>query len=250
MDLGFRGKTVIITGGAKGMGRAYCQGFATEGANVCVFDLDESGAGCVVKEITKVGGVGAAFVTDVASYESVLNSVGTVLNKFGRIDILVNNAGIRLLALLEETTEEIWDSQMNVNLRGVFNTCKAVVPHFKRQRYGKILNISSVAGKRGHVLRGSAYAATKGGVIALTKSIAREVASYNINVNSLAPSIIQTDFMKDFSEQEMTNIKKLIPLGRVGQPTDLVGIALLLCSDAGSFIHGDVINVDGGQFMG
>ena len=250
MDLGLKGKTAIITGGARGMGRAYCLGFAAEGASVCIFDMDESGAGGVAEEIAESGGVASAFVTDVASYDSVERSVNAVLARFGRIDILINNAGIRLLALLEETTDEMWDAQMNVNLRGVFNTCKAVVPHFKRQRYGKILNISSLAGKRGHVLRGSAYAATKGGVIALTKSIAREVASYNINVNSLAPSIIQTDFMKDFTEQEMDKIRRSIPVGRVGQPQDLVGIALVLCSDAASFIHGDVINVDGGQFMG
>lgn len=250
MDLGLRNKTAIITGGAKGMGRAYALGFAAEGANVCLFDVDKAGADKVVNEVREAGGVAAAFTTDVSSYENVAKSVDAVLEKFGRIDILINNAGIRILALLEESTDQIWDSQMNVNLRGVFNTCKTIVPLFKSQRYGKILNISSLAGKRGHALRGSVYAATKGGVIALTKSIAREVAGYNINVNCLAPSVIDTDFLGDFTEQERVKLRSLIPLGRIGQPEDMVGIALLLCSDAGSFIHGDVINLDGGQFMG
>lgn len=250
MDLRLDGKTAIVTGAAKGMGRAYTLGFAREGANVCVFDVDEPRARTVVNEITAAGGTAEVYVTDVSSYENVTKSVNAVLARFGRVDILVNNVGIRILALLEDTTDAIWDMQMNINLKGMFYMCKAVLPHFKRQRYGKILNISSLAGKRGHALRGSAYAASKGGVIALTKSIARECASHNINVNALAPSVVQTDFLGDFNEQEMTKLKSLIPLGRVGQPEDLVGIALLLCSDAASFIHGDVINVDGGQFMG
>jgi len=151
--------------------------------------------------------------------------------------------------MIEETTEEIWDSQMEINLKGTFNCCKAVIRHMKERRYGKIINVSSLAGKRGHALRGSAYAASKGGIIALTKSIAREVGKYNINVNSIAPSVIRTRFLGDFTAKDMEKLKKGIPLGRIGEPEDLVGLALLLVSDSGSFIHGQTINVDGGQRM-
>ena len=119
----------------------------------------------------------------------------------------------------------------------------------KERRYGKIINVSSLAGKRGHALRGSAYAASKGGLLALTKSIAREVAPYNINVNAIAPSVIRTGFLDDFSDEDMERLKRLIPLGRVGEAEDVVGLALLLASDVSSFIHGQTINVDGGQRM-
>jgi 3-oxoacyl-[acyl-carrier protein] reductase len=249
MDLKLNDKVAIITGGARGMGKAYCSGFAREGATVVIVDLDEREAKNVASQLRSDGSTVVALGVDVSKYDDVEKAVSQVLHEFGKIDILVNNAGIRLLALLEETTEEIWNSQMDINLKGPLNCCKAVIPQMKERRYGKIINVSSLAGKRGHALRGSAYAASKGGLLALTKSIAREVAPFNINVNAIAPSVIRTGFLDDFSDEDMERLKKLIPLGRVGEVEDVVGLALLLASDVSSFIHGQTINVDGGQRM-
>lgn len=249
MDLGLSNKVAIVTGGARGMGKAYCMGFAKEGATVIVLDVDKDEAEKVASEIKNMGSTAVAMRADVSKFSEVEKVFAEVLKKFGKIDILINNAGIRIFAWLEETTDEIWNSQMDINLRGTFNCCKAVIGHMKARRYGKIINISSLAGRRGHGMRGAAYAATKGGVIALTRSIAREVGKFNINVNSIAPSLIRTRFLDDFTNEELEKAKQPIPLGRVGEPEDLVGLALLLSSDLGSFIHGQTINVDGGQRM-
>lgn len=249
MELGLKNKVVIVTGGARGMGKACCLGFAREGAIVVVLDIDENEADKVVLEIEEKRFAAIAVKADISKLSEVEKTFSKIIEKYGRIDILVNNAGIRLLAFLEETTEEIWNSQMDINLKGTFNCCKAVIKYMKEQQYGKIINVSSLAGKRGHVLRGSAYAASKGGVIALTKSIASEIAGYNINVNSISPSLIRTGLLQALSDEEMVRLKKLVPMGRVGEPEDVVGLVLLLASDLSSFIHGQTINIDGGQRM-
>jgi NAD(P)-dependent dehydrogenase (short-subunit alcohol dehydrogenase family) len=249
MELGLKDKVVIVTGGAKGLGKAFCLGFAREGAIVVVLDVDENETNKMVLEIKEKGVAVFGIKADVSKLSEVEKAFSRIIEQYGKIDILINNAGIRRLAFLEETTEAMWDAHMDINLKGTFNCCKAVVKHMKERRYGKIINVSSLAGRRGHLSRGSAYAASKGGVIAFTKSIAGEVAKYNVNVNSIAPSLIRTGLLDSLSDDEMAQMKKLVPIGRVGEPEDLVGLVLLLASDLSSFIHGQTINIDGGQRM-
>ncbi len=190
-----------------------------------------------------------AVQVDVSDSKEVNRMVQSVLNKFKRVDILVNNAAIIRRGSIESLTEEDWDRVMDVNLKGAFNCMKAVVGIMKRQKYGKIVNISSIAGKIGDLASAPCYGASKAGMTCLAKSLARELASYNINVNVVAPHAIETDMSREWSEEKRKSIIADIPLGRLGEPEDVAEAVAFLVSDKAKFITGEVLDVNGGCLM-
>jgi len=252
------GKVAIVTGGAIGIGKFIAMALSREGASIVVADINLSGAEETVREIKKSGSEAIAIKTDVSKSEDVNKMVAGTIEHFGKIDILVNNAGIgratgALLspdhAFVENLTEEEWDKVMSVNLKSVFLCCKAVVKRMKEQRSGKIVNISSMDGKTGSA-GGPHYGVSKAGVINLTKSLAKQLGPYNINVNSVAPGAVTgTTFEKAWSTEEKAKDARKTALGRLGEPEDVAEAVLFLVSDSARYITGEIMDVNGGSFM-
>ena len=246
----FSHKVAIVTGAGRGIGRAIALVLAKNSAKMTISDIDRENAGKVCAEITAEGGEALAVQTNVADELQVQALVRQCLDRFGRIDILVNNAGIVSVGPVTEITPETWDRVMAVNLRGVFLCCRAVFPFMMAQRSGKIINIASVAGKRGGGLLGnSCYAASKGGVIAFTKGIAREAGPYGINVNAICPALTDTEMTGGLTAKQREAILQSMPLGRAGKPEDIAAAVCFLASDAAAFITGEIMDVDGGLMM-
>lgn len=246
------GKVAIVTGSARGIGQAIAKKFAAEGAAVVVNALHAEGANQVAREIQAQGGKAIAIKADVSKKAEVQDMVKQALDSFGAIHILVNNAGISQNLSLLETTEEDWDTMHNVCLKGVFLCIQAVLPHMMKQKYGKIVNVSSGAALGASTPGLAAYAAAKGGVISLTKSMAREAGPYGINVNCIAPGTVITDILyvgrtKQETERFISDRKRSSVLGRVGQPEDIANLALFLASEESSFMSGQIIRMDGGR---
>jgi 3-oxoacyl-[acyl-carrier protein] reductase len=247
MDLQLKNKVALITGGESGMGKAYALCFAEEGAKVAIIDNKIiNGDSETVREIVKKGGKAIAFQADVTNRKQVDEAIDKIITEYGTIDILINNAGARFIAPVDEITQEEWEKQIAVTLTGVFNCSQPVIRIMKKNRYGKIVNISSLGAFRGHPLGAAHYGAGKAGVVGFTYACAKELAPFGINVNCIAPNTIQTPFIDIISQEDKEKIKSNIPLGRLGNPEDLVGIVLLLSSDKASFITGQTICVDGG----
>ncbi len=242
-------KVAIVTGAGRGIGKAIAIALAREGANIIAIDVDIQTAEEVAKEIKSLDRQALAIQVDVSDSKEVNRMVQLVLKKFKRVDILVNNAAIIKRGSIEDLTEEDWDRVMDVNLKGAFNCTKAVVGTMKKQRYGKIVNISSIAGKIGDLASAPCYGASKAGMTCLAKSLARELASYNINVNVVAPHAIETDMSKEWSEEKRKSIIADIPLGRLGEPEDVAEAVVFLVSDKAKFITGEVLDVNGGCLM-
>jgi 3-oxoacyl-[acyl-carrier protein] reductase len=196
-----------------------------------------------------MGGEAIAISCDITKSSDVNEMVGKVQRAFGRIDILINNAGIIRRGTIETVTEEEWDQVIAVNLKGTFNCCKAVVDIMKQQGYGKIVNVSSIAGKMGDITSAPGYGSSKAGVDALTKTLARQLAQYGINVNAVAPHAIETEMSAQWSDEKRKQIIASIPLGRLGKPEDVAEAVLFLASDAASFITGEILDVNGGALM-
>jgi len=242
-------KVAIVTGAGRGIGRAIAIALAREGANVIVNDVDLQTAEKVAKEINSMGQQALAIQVDVSDSKEVNRMVQLVIKKYKRVDILVNNAAIIRRGLIEDLKEEDWDKVIDVNLKGAFNCMKAVAGIMKKQRYGKIVNISSIAGKIGDLASAPCYGASKAGMTCLAKSLARELARYNINVNVVAPHAIETDMSKEWSEEKRKSIIAGIPLGRMGEPEDIAEAVVFLVSDKAKFITGEVLDVNGGCLM-
>jgi 3-oxoacyl-[acyl-carrier protein] reductase len=247
-------RVIIVTGGAHGIGRAYCQGLASEGAKVVVADLDGGGGDALVRALSKDGYDALAVRTDVAEPADAEQMARATLDRFGRIDGLINNAALFQRPAMsrvpfEEIPVEEWDRLMAVNLRGIFLCCRAVVPAMKRQQSGKIVNISS-----GTVFYGAPnaahYVTSKAGVLGLTRSLARELGAHNINVNTIAPGLIismdEVDPARDALNQQRLAARAI---KRTEVPQDVVGAALFLCSAESDFITGQILVVDGGAQM-
>lgn len=247
MDLNLSGKAAIVTGAGQGCGKAYCLAFAEEGARAVVADLNGVSAQKTAEEIKANGGTALAMQVDVSKWEDVSTMVDKTLQEFCQIDILVNNAGKRGLSLVEDMTDEFLDNEIGVNLKGAIYCVKAVTPHMKERRYGKIINQSSSAAITGHPFRGSAYATAKAGLLGFSRSMARELGPFNINVNAIAPTAINTPFLAGLSKEAIEANKKRSVFGRIAEPEDLVGLVLFLASDRSSYITGQTISVDGGQ---
>ncbi len=244
-------KVAIITGAGregKGIGRFISLALAKEGANIVIADFVKDAADAVAAEVEALGIKALSVKTDVSQSAEADALIQATLDTFGKIDILVNNAGITRDALLMKMTDEQWDSVLDTNLKGTFNCIRAVSRHMLRQRSGRIVNIASVMGIMGNIGQAN-YSASKGGVIALTKTTARELGSRGITVNAIAPGFIQTAMTEELPEQIRENIGKQIPLSRLGTPEDVAGAVLFFCSDAASYITGQTLNVDGGMLM-
>ena len=246
MDL--KNKVAIVTGSARGIGRAIALKFAEAGANLIITDISEEFGKKVVEEIQNLGRDAIWIKADISKSEDANDLIQKSLEKFGKIDILVNNAGITRDNLLMRMSEEEWDSVIAVNLKGAFNCIRAATKTFMKQRYGKIINMASVVGQMGNVTQ-SNYAASKAGLIGLTKSVAKELSSRNILVNAVAPGFIETEMTSMLPEKAKEAFLSMIPLNKPGQPDDVAKAVLFLASDVSDYITGQVINVDGGMVM-
>lgn len=238
----------LVTGAAQGIGKAVALLLARNGADIVVSDINLEKAGETAREIEATGRRAMPIKVDVANSGDVERMVQTILEQFGQIDILINNAGIARDKLILRMTEEDWDAVLDINLKGTFNCTKAVVKHMSKQRSGKIVNIASVVGEMGNAGQAN-YSASKAGVIGFTKTIAREFAQRGINVNAIAPGYIQTPMTEALPEKAKDELKRMIPMERLGQPEDVAGAVLFLVSEAASYITGHVLNVNGGIYM-
>jgi len=244
------GKVAMVTGGSRGIGRAVCLRLAAMGARVIVNYVSQPGAAeDVVRVIEEKGGVASLACFNVAKSDEVQEAFKTVLEEHGRIDILVNNAGITRDGLLLKMKEENWDQVLDTNLKGAFNCTKAVARSMMKQRWGRIINITSVVGFTGNAGQAN-YAAAKAGLVGFTKSVARELASRFITVNAVAPGYIATDMTSDLPEEIKEKIKGEIPLGILGEAEDIAGAVAYLASDDARYVTGQCIHVNGGMFMG
>ena len=238
----------LVTGGAQGIGKAVALLLAQNGADIVVSDVNLEKAEETAREIQALGRKALAIKADVARLVDVEKMVEMILAQFGQVDILVNNAGIARDKLILRMTEEDWDAVLNINLKGTFNCTKAVVRHMSKQKSGKIVNIASVVGEMGNAGQGN-YAASKAGVIGFTKTIAREFAQRGINVNAIAPGYIETPMTDALPEKVKEELKRLIPMDRLGKPEDVAEAVLFLVSESANYVTGQVLNVNGGIYM-
>ena len=241
-------KVAIVTGGARGIGRDISLVFASQGADIAICDVNTDAMAATAKEIEALGRKCMTASVDVTKTEQVDSFVQKALDKFGKIDILVNNAGITRDGLLVRMSEADWDLVHNVNLKGAFTCTKAVSKIMMKQRDGRIVNMASIIGIMGNAGQAN-YAASKGGLIAFTKTVAKELASRNVRANAIAPGFIQTDMTAKLSEEVKSEMLKHIPLGKLGTPQDVANLALFLVSDDSAYITGQVVQVDGGMVM-
>lgn len=245
------GKIAIVTGGARGLGYGIAEEFLKQHASVVICDVDEKAldiAGAKLKESVE------AIKADVSVRNDVANLVATTLKKFGRIDILVNNAGGSLDTPhdLDAIEESFWDLVIDVNLKGTFLCCQAVAPYMKKENKGRIVNVASIAGRNGGILTGAHYAAAKGGVIALTRNLARSLGPCNITVNAIAPGLTITgERIRRLMEgrDAKRSLAGVIPLGRYSEITEQASVVAFLASDAASYVNGSVVDVNGGSYM-
>ncbi|WHH59010.1 3-oxoacyl-ACP reductase FabG [Petroclostridium sp. X23] len=244
MDMDLKGKVAIVTGGGTGIGEAICLALAREGANIVIANRNIENAKLVLSEVKKMKVDGLALCTDVTKKKDVENMIRCVIDKFGKVDILVNNAGILHGVQIEDLKEDDWDKVVDTNLKSVFLCSKLVLIEMMKKKYGKIINISSMAGECGGIYSGVDYSAAKGGVIALTKCLALKGAGYDINVNSVAPGRIKTK-----STEHLNFTSSGIPLGRIGAVEDVADTVVFLSSDRSSYITGATIDVNGGLLM-
>ncbi len=242
------GRVAIVTGGARGIGKAICARLAAEGASLAIVDIMKDVAEATAAEFRGQGATAEAFAANVVKYEDAEATVKAVVEKFGKVDILVNNAGITKDTLIMRMGDAEWDAVIAVNLKGTFNFTKAVLRPMMKARYGRIVNIASVVGRMGNPGQAN-YSASKAGVIALAKTTAKEVASRNINVNAVAPGYILTDMTKELPQQATDVFMKVTPMQRPGTPEDVANAVYFFCSSDSDYVTGQVLNVDGGLLM-
>jgi len=248
VTMSLAGKTAIVTGAAQGIGRAIAEALASAGADVAVADLDPGRSQETVAAITKMGRKALNIKVNVANWDDAKAMVDQVVKEWGKVDILVNNAGITRDGLLLRMKEEDWNLVLQVNLNGTFNCTKAALQPMSKQRSGRIVNIASIVGAIGNAGQAN-YAASKAAVIGFTKSVAREYASRAVTVNAVAPGFIDTPMTQQLSAEVKDTLSKQIPLGRLGQPSDVAAAVRFLASDEAGYITGHVLHVNGGMHM-
>ena len=248
-DLSLKDRVAVVTGGSRGIGRAIALELAARGAAIVVnYHKSPEAADEVVKQIVEAGGKAAAFQADVSDFKQAESLIKFAIETFGDLRILVNNAGITKDTLIMMMSEADWDAVINTNLKSTFNCSKAAVKHMLRKRAGRIINIASVAGQMGNAGQVN-YSASKGGQIAFTKSLAREVAARNITVNAIAPGFVDTEILAGMSPDTLEAMLKLVPLARKAKPEEIAYAAAFLASDQAAYITGQVLGVDGGMAM-
>jgi 3-oxoacyl-[acyl-carrier protein] reductase len=246
----FKGKVAVITGGAQGIGKATAEGLAGEGASVIIADSNLKEAHETKKQlIGAFQGRVSVFETDVKKRDDVYDLVNSVSREFGEIDILFNSAGICSRTEIEDISEDEWNEMININLRGVFFCCQAVMPVMKKQRRGRILNMASLAGKVGGIAVGAHYSASKAGVICLTKTFAKSLGPYGVTVNALAPGPVETAMIRHWPQDVKENMIKQAPLGRIAGTQDVAEAALFLLSEGAKHITGETLDINAGLLM-
>lgn len=239
------GKTAVITGGNKGIGAACALAFSREGANIVIAARNMSDSDKIIEQIISNGGKAVAIATDVSDYEQVKNMISKTVEIFGKIDILINNAGIIADSFINKMTLEQWDKVIATNLTGTFYCIRETVPYMIENGYGRIINTSSVAARKGAVAQ-SNYAASKAGIIGMTLSLAQELGKYNITVNAVSPGYVATDMTRNLPEKIMERANKVIPVKRFGTPEEMAAAFLYLASDEAAYCNGAVIDINGG----
>ncbi len=247
--INLEGKSAIVTGGSIGIGSAIAFKLAEFGANVAInYRKHKDEAEEVLKRVEALGRKGLVIQADISNFSDAGKMVDDVVKEFGRLDILVNNAGINWDGVIWKMTEEQWDSVIDINLKGYFNYIRAVAPIFREQKSGIIVNVTSINGLRGKFGQAN-YSASKAGIIGLTKTVAKELGKYGINVNAVAPGLIETDMMKQATEEVRKMAIDEIVLKRIGLPEEVADVVAFLCSEMSRHITGEVIKVDGGQYI-
>lgn len=239
-------KVAVITGGADGIGQAIAERFASEGAIVCIWDIQMEKGLSLAVEIVKTGGQAAFFHVDTTNFQQVEEATKQIIEQHGRIDILINNAGITRDATLRKMTHEQWSQVIDVNLTGVFNCTKAIAPIMLDKGYGRIVNASSVVGVYGNFGQTN-YVATKAAIIGMTKTWAREFGRKGVTVNAVAPGFTMTDLVAKMPENIREAMKAKVPLGRLATPEEMASAYLFLCSEDANYINGHTLSVDGGM---
>lgn len=249
MDLGLSGRVAIVTGGRRGIGAAVARTLAGEGCDVAIVDRDADEAGrAVLRDVEAAGRRGLLLAADVREIATAERIVAEVVERLGRLDVLVCCAGVTADGMVWKLTEAKWDDVLDVNLKGYFAYVRAAAAVFKGQRSGRIVNVASINGLRGKAGQAN-YAASKGGVIAFTKAVAREMGRYDVTVNAIAPGMIETDMTRALPADVLEHAVRESALGRLGTPEDCANLIAFLCSTAARHITGTVITVDGGQLM-
>ena len=245
----FEGKIALVTGAAKGMGKKTAEDMMAEGASVVICDVDEQALAQTVSEFGATGGKARGYFCDVSRREEVDKLIGDTVREFGRLDILINNAGILIPGTIEETSDEIIRNTLDINVKGVLYAIRAVTPVMKSQGYGRIVNVSSITGKNGDNSSCFAYGASKGALISLTRSVARQLGPFGITCNAIAPHAVMTALMSYWSEEKKREIAEKIPVRRMGTVEDMSNLMRFLASDEASFINGETVNINGGYYM-
>jgi len=246
MDL--EGKCAVVTGGGRGIGKAICLKLASLGADIGAVDILKSEAAATAAEVEALGRKAVAVACDVSSPSEVQAMFGEVSGALGGVHILINNAGITRDNLMMRMSDEDWKKVIDVNLSGAFNCCREASKYFIKQRFGRVVNVSSVVGLMGNAGQAN-YSASKAGIIGLTKSLAKELATRGVTANAVAPGYVDTEMTRAISEQARSKLVSLIPVARLGKVDDVANVVAFLVSDGADYITGQVINVDGGMLM-
>ena len=242
------GKCAIVTGGGRGIGKAICLRLARSGADIAAVDILESEAAATAGEVEALGRKAVAVACDVSSPAEVQAMFARVADSLGGIHILINNAGITRDNLMMRMSDDDWKKVIDVNLSGAFNCCREASKYFIKQRFGRVVNVSSVVGLMGNAGQAN-YSASKAGIIGLTKSVAKELATRGVTANAVAPGYVDTEMTRAISEQARSKLISLIPVARLGEVDDVANVVAFLVSDDAAYITGQVINVDGGMLM-
>jgi 3-oxoacyl-[acyl-carrier protein] reductase len=243
------GRVALVTGANRGIGKSIAQVFAKAGASVVLVGRNEAQLDEVAAQIVEAGGTARAVLADVSSAADAKRAIGEVASTLGGVDILVNNAGIGAAGRVEDVREQDWDRVIDVNLKGMYLWSQAVAPRMQAQRWGRIVSIASISGQTGGVSAAVSYSASKGGMIAMTKTLARDLAPFGITVNAICPGQIMTDMSRNLPPDRIEKLLSMIPLRRLGEPEDIAHAALFLASEEGGYVTGATLDVNGGIMM-